>query len=74
METSIRANVRQFAALWYSADLQRSANQDAAREHALMQIQLYLSDYGIGQEHARPYLEAASEAIDQIFQPQSKSN
>ncbi len=74
MDTTIRANIRQFAALWYSAELHAHASQELARERALMQVGLYLSDFGMGEKGAAEYLKAADQAIDQMFQHDVKSN
>ena len=68
MDSMIYASVRQVASTWYYIALTQSRAHEDARDVGLMQAEIYLSDLGIVEAAATPYLEGARKAIAGVMQ------
>ncbi|WP_221088307.1 hypothetical protein [Deinococcus aquaedulcis] len=63
MDHLIYASVRMIASTWYAIALLQQKTSNAARATGIMHAELYLSDLGIVDAAAAPYLEGAKQAL-----------
>lgn len=68
MDNLIYASVRQVSATWYYIALTQKRSHEEALEVGMMQAELYLSDLGIVDAAAGPYLEGARKAVAGVMQ------
>ncbi|WP_216322673.1 hypothetical protein [Deinococcus aestuarii] len=68
MDNMIFASVRQVASTWYYITLTQNRAHDDAVDVGMMQAELYLSDLGLVDAAAQPYLEGARKAIASVMQ------
>lgn len=68
MDNLIYASVRQVSATWYYISLTQKRSHEEALEVGMMQAELYLSDLGLVDDAAAPYLEGARKAVAGVMQ------
>ena len=68
MDSMIYASVRQVSATWYYIATVQHQSHSAALSLAMMQAEIYLSDLGLVDAAAQPYLVGARTAIDGVLQ------
>ncbi|WP_133161966.1 hypothetical protein [Deinococcus aerius] len=64
----IYASVRQVSSTWYYIALTQRRSHEDALNVGMMQAELYLSDLGLVDAAAAPYLEGARKAIAGVMQ------
>lgn len=68
MDSMIYASVRQVGSTWYYIALSQKRSHEDALNVGMMQAELYLSDLGLVDAAAAPYLEGARKAIFGVIQ------
>ena len=68
MDSMIYASVRQVSSTWYAIAVAQKRSHDGALSLAMMQAEIYLSDLGLVEAAAQPYLDGARTAIDGVLQ------
>ncbi|GBF04904.1 hypothetical protein DAERI_030070 [Deinococcus aerius] len=68
MDSMIYASVRQVSSTWYYIALTQRRSHEDALNVGMMQAELYLSDLGLVDAAAAPYLEGARKAIAGVMQ------
>ena len=68
MDSMIYASVRQVSSTWYYIALTQKRSHEDALGVGMMQAELYLSDLGLVDVAAAPYLEGARKAVAGVMQ------
>lgn len=68
MDSMIYASVRQVSSTWYYIARTQSRSHEDALNVGMMQAEIYLSDLGLVDAAAHPYLEGARKAIAGVMQ------
>lgn len=68
MDNMIYASVRQVSSTWYYIALTQKRSHEEALDVGMMQAEIYLSDLGLVDVAAAPYLLGARKAIDGVMQ------
>jgi hypothetical protein len=73
VDNFIYASVRQVGATWYYIAVTQKRSHEEALDVGMMQAELYLSDLGIVDAAAGPYLEGARRAIAGVMQGRAQN-